>query len=69
MAPADRLFTDEHLPPEGHILGEIVERMVNPEVWDFITRLVGDRPKGTGGSSQWLNFYVTFGIAYLPGRA
>jgi hypothetical protein len=59
MAPAKRLFTDEAWPPEGRTLGEIVERMASLEVWDFLTKLVGDRSTGTGGSRQLLNFYLT----------
>jgi hypothetical protein len=43
MAPADQSFIDEPLPPEGRALGEIIERLISREAWDFLTEMVGDR--------------------------
>jgi hypothetical protein len=46
MAQADQSSIDKSLPPEGLTLGEIVERMISREAWDFITVMLGDRPNG-----------------------
>jgi hypothetical protein len=46
MAPADQSSIDKSLPPEGRTLGEIVERMISREAWDFITVMLGDRASG-----------------------
>jgi hypothetical protein len=62
MAPADRSFIDEPLPPEGRALGEIVGRMVSREAWDFLTIMVGDRPAGRGPRQLRL-FHITPNVA------
>jgi len=54
MATAKPSFTDEPLPPEGRTLGEIVERMISREAWDFLTETVGDRP----GSRQHITCQI-----------
>jgi hypothetical protein len=58
MAPAARVFTDKSLPPEGRTLGEIVERIVSREAWDYLTVMVGDRHPPGGGSRQLVYFKI-----------
>jgi hypothetical protein len=65
MAQADRLFTDEPLPPEGRTLGEIVKRVVSREAWDFLTDMVGDQPSEHSRQLQW--FRITpKALVHLP---
>jgi hypothetical protein len=66
MAPADLSFIDDALPPEGRTLGEIIERLISREAWDFLTEMVGDRHVSSAPRQlQW--FHIPPAVPLKPG--